>query len=82
MARRPRVEMMGYHHVINRGVDKRVIFLDSQDNQTFLEYLCNACSQYAINLHSYCLMSNRYHLLVETSMLMLIKQSVEKIYIK
>lgn len=29
----------GYYHVYNRGVEKRTIFLDEQDCQTFLYYL-------------------------------------------
>ncbi len=67
MARRPRIEMPGFHHVINRGVEQRNIFLDEEDFETFLKLLCDACSLHNATIHSYCLMTNHYHLLIETA---------------
>ena len=67
MPRNPRVEMAGYHHVINRGVEQRKVYLDKSDFNAFLELLCRACSEYGVKVHSYALMSNHYHLLIETS---------------
>ena len=66
MPRRPRIDMVGYYHVLNRGVEQRVIYLDDEDFQTFLEILCTGCQLYNIQLHAYVLMSNHYHLLIET----------------
>ncbi|MEA3374087.1 MAG: transposase [Campylobacterota bacterium] len=66
MARSPRIDLAGYHHVVNRGVEKRKIYIDREDYETFLELLCSVSFQFDVTLHSYCLMSNHYHLLIET----------------
>jgi hypothetical protein len=31
MPRRPRVDMVGYYHVLNRGVEQRVVYKDDED---------------------------------------------------
>ncbi len=66
MARRPRVDMAGYYHIINRGVEKRVIFLDRDDYEYFEELLERYTKEFTIIMHSYALMPNHYHLLIET----------------
>ncbi len=66
MARRPRIELAGYHHIVNRGVERREIFSEAEDYEKFLEIVCDACINFNVILHSYCLMSNHYHLLIET----------------
>ncbi len=66
MPRRPRVDLAGYHHIVNRGVEKREVFSEDEDYETFLEILCEACAKFNVILHSYCLMTNHYHLLIET----------------
>ena len=66
MPRKPRIEMPGYHHVVNRGVEKRAIFLKPEDYETFLQIVCDAFRQQRVILHSFCLMTNHYHLLIET----------------
>ena len=67
MARRPRIETAGYYHIINRGVEQRVIFKEASDYEYFEDLMCFYMKSYGITLHSYCLMSNHYHLLIETS---------------
>ena len=67
MARRPRLDLPGFHHVVNRGVDKRKIYKSSEDKDKFLEILCKACRIYQVNIHDYCLMDNHYHILCETT---------------
>jgi len=67
MARRPRVDLAGFHHIVNRGVAQSDIFLCDEDKATFLEILCKACDIYKVNVHDYCLMDNHFHLLVETT---------------
>jgi len=67
MARRPRIELAGYYHIINRGVDKMNIFRHRDDYEYFEELMCFHMKSYGITLHNYCLMSNHYHLLIETS---------------
>jgi len=67
MPRTPRIEMAGFHHVINRGVEQRDVYLCEEDFDTFLSTLCEACRAFGIKVHAYALMSNHYHLLVETA---------------
>lgn len=65
MPRRLRIESMGYHHVYNRGVAKSLVFLDDQDKAKFIELLALVTKEFKFNIHSFCLMNNHYHLLVE-----------------
>jgi len=65
MARRPRIEIAGYYHIINRGVEQRVVFKEKNDYEYFEELMCFYAKSYGITVHNYCLMSNHYHLLVE-----------------
>jgi len=58
--------MAGFHHVLNRGVEQRNVFVDGDDFRYFLELMCSGCLEHDVNVHSYCLMSNHYHLLLET----------------
>jgi REP element-mobilizing transposase RayT len=67
MARPLRVEYPGaFYHVLNRGNNQEEIFLNDRDRQKFLEYLGKAHERFSIIIHTYCLMSNHFHLLVET----------------
>ena len=66
MPRRPRVEKEGFHHIVNRGVAKGNIFLEDEDYKKFLEIVEIAKERYDFRVHSLCLMSNHYHLLIET----------------
>ncbi|MEA3522595.1 MAG: transposase, partial [Campylobacterota bacterium] len=66
MPRRLRVDMCGYYHVLNRGVDKRKIYKDEEDFVNFLTITCKASQLFDVNVHSYVLMNNHYHLLIET----------------
>ncbi|MBI2471978.1 MAG: transposase [Planctomycetes bacterium] len=67
MARPLRIEYPGaYYHVINRGNAGENIFTDEQDKEKFLEYLAKGVERFTTRIHTYCLMSNHYHLLLET----------------
>ena len=67
MARSLRIEYPGaFYHVINRGNAKEKIFLSNRDREKFLEYLEVAVDRFSLIVHSYCLMDNHYHLLIET----------------
>lgn len=68
MPRRPRIDSAGYHHIINRGVNRSNIFEDHKDYEMFLKILCKGCTAYRAIVHDYCLMSNHFHLLVETEL--------------
>ena len=65
MPRKPRIEIAGYYHIINRGVDQRVIFKEADDYEYFEALMCFYAKSFSITLHNYCLMSNHYHLLIE-----------------
>lgn len=67
MPRRPRIDMVGCYHIVNRGVEQRIVYKDDEDFDMFLELLCNGCQLYGVNLHGYVLMNNHYHLLIETT---------------
>ena len=67
MPRLPRLDVIGHYHIVNRGVDKRVVYKDEEDFHHFLKLLCSASLIYEVTVHSYVLMSNHYHLLIETS---------------
>jgi REP element-mobilizing transposase RayT len=67
MARPLRIEFPGaFYHVMARGNEKRVIYKSHRDRMKFLEYLESASTRYGAVAHSYCLMDNHYHLLLET----------------
>lgn len=65
MPRKPRIEIPGYYHIVNRGVGQRDVFLDVEDFEIFEEMLCSLTKEFEITLHNFCLMNNHYHLLVE-----------------
>jgi REP element-mobilizing transposase RayT/DNA-binding CsgD family transcriptional regulator len=66
MPRKTRITEPGYYHIINRGVERRNIFLMEEDYNKFLSLLQESFKTYQITLHTYCLMTNHYHLLIET----------------
>jgi putative transposase len=67
MARPLRIEFAGaLYHVTSRGDERRGIFLDDADRSAFLEILDDVVSRFGWLCHAYCLMSNHYHLLIET----------------
>ncbi|MDY0320108.1 MAG: transposase [Arcobacteraceae bacterium] len=65
MARPTRIEKNGYYHVVNRGVAKVNIYLDTNDFFKFLEIVEEASIEYGFEVYSYALMSNHYHLLIK-----------------
>ena len=67
MTRPLRVEYPGvYYHIINRGNAGENIFNSVRDREKFLEYLEKAVERFSIIVHTYCLMTTHYHLLIET----------------
>jgi putative transposase len=67
VARASRLDMPGFHHLINRGVAKQNVFNEPKEFEYFLNLLCRLCQKYEASVHSYCLMNNHYHLLLETT---------------
>jgi putative transposase len=67
MARPLRIEYPGaYYHVSTRGNERKAIFRDDRDRERLLELLGRAVEHFHLRLPGYVLMSNHYHLLVET----------------
>jgi len=67
MARPLRIEFPGaLYHITSRGNARQTIFFDEEDFTDFLTVLGQVAKRYHLLLHSYCLMNNHYHLLIET----------------
>lgn len=66
MPRNPRVDIAGFHHILNRGVNRENIFLCDEDKREFLRILNDTRLTYDLTLHAFCVMDNHYHLLLET----------------
>ncbi len=67
MARPLRITYPGaYYHVTSRGNEQKDVFKSQRDREKFLEYLASATERYGALIHAYCLLSNHYHLLLET----------------
>jgi len=67
MARQIRIEYPGaLYHVMARGNRREPIYLDDDDRRFFLKTLSEACAMTGWRIHSWVLMGNHYHLLIET----------------
>ena len=67
MARKLRIQYPGaIYPVMNRGDHQERIFADDQDRLLFLTTLAEACLKTGWQIHALCLMSNHFHLVVET----------------
>jgi REP element-mobilizing transposase RayT len=67
MTRSLRIEFSGaLYHLTSRGNARQNIFMVDEDRDDFLNVLSKACDRYYWQCHAYCLMSNHYHLLIET----------------
>ena len=67
MGRPLRIEYPGaFYHVTSRGNEKRAIFLTQGNFERMIGYLESAAERYGAQIHCFCLMSNHYHLLLET----------------
>ncbi|MEK6749131.1 MAG: transposase [Pseudomonadota bacterium] len=67
MARPLRIEFSGaLYHVTSRGDRREDIFDDNDDRIKFLAILAEVVQRFNWICHAYCLMTNHYHLVVET----------------
>jgi len=67
MARPLRIEYPGaFYHVLNRGQRQEAIVDDDRDRERFLLCLERLAMRYNVVVHTYCLMTNHYHLILET----------------
>ncbi len=67
MARPLRIEFAGaLYHLTSRGDGREDIYLSDSDRELWLGVFGDVCRRFNWVCHAYCLMSNHYHLLVET----------------
>ena len=67
MARALRIEYEGaFYHITSRGNDRKRIFFHKSDYSKFKFYLEEGIKKFEYRIHSYVLMTNHYHLLIET----------------
>ena len=67
MARKPRIEFAGaVYHVISRGDRGEAIYQDDEDQRLFLQFLGEVCDRTGWLMHAFVVMTNHYHLLLET----------------
>lgn len=67
MARPLRIEYPGaIYHVTARGNARQPIFQDDKDRQRFLGILGDVVIRFNWICHAFCLMTNHYHLIIET----------------
>jgi REP element-mobilizing transposase RayT len=57
----------GIFHVGSRGVNKTNIYLDVEDRRTFVALFAAAVKRYRWDMHTACLMTNHYHLVLEAA---------------
>ena len=55
-----------WYHVMNRGRRREDIFKGKKDYNAFIDLLKELVDDYNVKIAAYCLMSNHYHLLVQT----------------
>lgn len=83
MARPLRIMFEGAcYHIMNRGLEKRNIFLDNNHRNLFLDLLSEISERFKVDIHAYCLMNNHYHLLLTTNLanLDLVMKHLNSIY--
>lgn len=68
IARKQRVWFPGAtYHIMERGIRRQEIYKEESDYQAFLAMLKSSLEKYECILHAYCLMTNHFHMLLETS---------------
>ena len=67
MARPLRIEFPGaIYHITSRGNCRADVYLEAQDRSMFLDLLGKVCERFNWCCHAWCLMTNHYHLVIET----------------
>jgi len=67
MIRPLRIEFAGaIYHVMARGNRREPLYRDDKDFSEFLRTLGLVCDRFNWLVHAYCLMTNHYHIVVET----------------
>jgi REP element-mobilizing transposase RayT len=73
-----------WHHVMNRGLARRVVFETLGDVRFFLSRLARAVRAGRIEVHAYCVLSTHFHLLLRSPVgeLSAGMQSIENEYVR
>lgn len=67
MSRKKRIWYPGAtYHVMSRGNRRTMLYKDLSDYMRFLECILLSKEQYGYKIHSICLMTNHFHMIVET----------------
>lgn len=67
MPRQVRIELAGaYYHILNRGNYRQDLFMVARSGERFEQTLFEACTRFSWRIHAYVIMSNHYHLALET----------------
>lgn len=67
MTRPLRLQFAGaLYHVTSRGNRRSVIYRDDADRDAWLDILASVCDRHHCVVHSFCMMSNHFHLMIET----------------
>ena len=67
MARKPRIQYPGaIYHILSRGNYRKDLFTVARTGERFEKAIYEACERCAWKLHAYVIMSNHYHLALET----------------
>jgi len=67
MARPLRIELSGgLYHVTSRGDRREDIYFSDADREAWLVLFAQVCVRFNWICHAYCLMTNHYHLIIET----------------
>ena len=59
-------EQKQYYHIILRGINRQIIFEDSEDYTRFIETLDRYKTVSGYKVFAYCFMSNHIHMLIKT----------------
>jgi len=66
MPRKRRIAVANFpHHIVQRGHNRRVVFVTDRDRSTYLETLCEFRAELELKIYGYCLMTNHVHLIVD-----------------
>jgi putative transposase len=86
MARHPRFALPGYtQHVIQRGNNRDIIFVDQDDYSYYRERLIQACDRFGCAIHAYVFMTNHVHLLMTpqtTTAISQVMQALGRVYVQ
>jgi len=54
------------HHIVQRGHNRRVVFVTDEDRVSYLETLAEFREQLGLKVYAYCLMTNHVHMIVDS----------------